>query len=262
MNATQKQMLEILKELVEEDGCKSIKAEFEAEGSRKDEMILLCEVVDRLDVPLIIKVGGCEAVRDIDQSKLLGASSIVAPMIESPFAMKKYQDAAAKVYGSNLDQVEWGFNAETKNCRKNYDEILAAGKDFLGMVGIGRVDYSASEGLSRSDINNDFMFEACKEFALKAKAAGLRVCFGGGISFDAIPFIAKMAPYADRFETRKVHFAITDDEKTLKKGIYNAMRFEKLYLEMKCDYYDTLAKEDAFRLKMMEERIVQAEKVL
>lgn len=262
MNTIGKKMLDVLKELVEEDGCVAIKAEFEAEGSRTNEMIMLCDVINRLDVPLTVKIGGCEAVRDIDQCKLLGAASIMAPMIETPFAMKKFMGAAKKVYGDKVNDIEWVINAETKTCRANYDDILAVGSGFLNMVGIGRVDYSASEGLTRADINSDFMLEACKDFSIRAKATGLKVAFGGGVSFDAIPFIAAMAPYAQRFETRKVHFEISNDEKVLKRGIYNAMRFEKLYLENKCAHYDSMANEDRARLKMMDERIEKAKGLL
>ena len=63
-----------------------------------DELIMLNEVVFRADVDLFIKIGGCEAVRDLDQCKLLGASGIMAPMIETPFAMQKFVNAAQKVY--------------------------------------------------------------------------------------------------------------------------------------------------------------------
>ena len=85
---------------------------------------------------------------------------------------------------------------------------------------------------------------------------------GTELGKKAIPFIIAMAPYTDRFETRKVHFELTTDEKQLKRGIYNAMRFEKLYLENKCSHYDVMANEDRARLKMMDERIAQAESIL
>lgn len=87
----------------------------------------------------------------------------------------------------------------------------------------------------------------------------MNTAFGGGISFDAIPFIQAMVPYCDRYETRKVHFEITDDEKLLKKSILNAMRFETYYLENKCSFHDSRANEDRDRLKMMYKRIEKAE---
>lgn len=259
MNANGMKMVELLKELRDDYGCVAVKAEFEAEGSRTDEMIMLCEVLNTVDMPLTIKIGGCEAVRDLDQSKLLGAKNIMAPMIETPFALSKFKGAAEKVYGDQMDQIDWIINAETVTCHKNYDEILDAGKGFLKMVGIGRVDYSASRGLTRADINNDVMLEACIDIAKRSKEAGLMVAFGGGVSFDAIPFIQAMAPYADRFETRKVHFKISDDAEKLKGGIFRAMKFEALYLENKCSFYDSMANEDRARMKMMYERIAKAE---
>lgn len=259
MNATGRKMLDILKELKEDCGCAAIKAEFEAEGSRTDEMIMLCEVINRAEVPLTIKIGGCEAVRDLDQCKLLGASAIMAPMIETPFALSKFKGAAKKVYGDEMDSVEWIINAETKTCHQNYDDILEEGAGFLDMVGIGRVDLSASMGLTRADINNDVMLEAVSDLAVRSRKAGLGVCFGGGVSFDAIPFIKEMAPISDRFETRKVNFHITDDERVLRRGILLAMKFEALYLESKCTFYDRMAGEDRERMKMMYERITVAE---
>ena len=262
MNDLTKKMMDLLKELRDEYGCVAVKAEFEAEGSRTHEMIMLLEVLNRCDMPLTIKIGGCEAVRDLDQCKLLGAKSIMAPMIETPFALSKFKGAAQKVYGDRMGEVDWVINAETKTCKQNYSAILDEGKGFLDMVGIGRVDFSASCGLSRADINNDFMLESCTEIAKQSKEAGLMVAFGGGVSFDAIPFIQAMAPYADRFETRKVHFQITDDERILKHGILDAMKFETLYLESKCSYYDSMANEDRARLKMMHERVAKAESEL
>ena len=259
MNANGMKMVELLKELRDDYGCVAVKAEFEAEGSRTDEMIMLCEVLNTVDMPLTIKIGGCEAVRDLDQCKLLGAKNIMAPMIETPFALSKFKGAAEKVYGDQMDQIDWIINAETVTCHKNYDEILDAGKGFLKMVGIGRVDYSASRGLTRADINNDVMLEACIDIAKRSKDAGLMVAFGGGVSFDAISFIQAMAPYADRFETRKVHFEISDDAEKLKGGIFRAMKFEALYLENKCSFYDSMANEDRARMKMMYERIAKAE---
>lgn len=255
MNNTEKQMLEILRYLKNEHNVIAIKAEFEAEGSRTDELVMLNEIIFRADMKLYVKIGGCEAVRDIDQCRLLGASGIMAPMIESPFAMKKFVNAAQKVYGENWNDIEWIINAETKTCHSNLDDILSAGKGFLSTVSIGRVDLSASIGLTRDEINGEKVYEVTRDIAERAKKAGYTVNFGGGISFNAIPFIQKMYPANDRFETRKVVFHGTDDENRLKDGILKAMEFETLYLKNKCEYYDRMAKEDQARLKMMAERL-------
>ena len=77
MNIQQQKMLDILRELKEVHGVYAIKAEFEAEGARKDELIGLRELILKADLNFIIKIGGCEAVHDMDQCKLLGATGVI-----------------------------------------------------------------------------------------------------------------------------------------------------------------------------------------
>ncbi len=55
-----------LKKLKNEYGVLSIKSEFEAEGARKDELIMLRELVESANLGFVIKIGGCEAIHDID----------------------------------------------------------------------------------------------------------------------------------------------------------------------------------------------------
>ena len=258
MNSLQKEMLNTLKDLRDHHGVLAIKAEFEAEGSRTDELVMLNELVFRADMKLYIKIGGCEAVRDLDQCRLLGASGIMAPMVETPFAMHKFVCAAKTVYKNEMDTIEWIINAETKTCRQNFDEILSTGKDFLKTISIGRVDLSGSMGLTRSSINSEEVFEAAVDLAARSRNAGMTVNFGGGISFEAIPFILKFAPYADRFETRKVVFRIKDNEKELRAAILTAMKFEIMYLQNKCNFYDRMANEDKARVIMLQERYEKA----
>lgn len=260
MNGTEKKMLDLLKELRDEYGVLAVKAEFEAEGSRSDELVKLNEIVFRADMNLFIKIGGCEAVRDLDQCLLLGASGIMAPMIETSFAMEKFVGAAKKVYGDRLNDIEWIINTETKTCMQNIDSIFDKAQGFLKTISVGRVDLSASMGLTRDEINGEKIFECTKTIAQNARKRGLIVNFGGGISIEAIPFIINACPFVDRFETRKVVFKAHNDEKKLKAGIYKAMEFEVNYLKNKCEFYDRMANEDRARMLMMEKRLSEAKK--
>ena len=243
-----------LKRLKEYYGVVCIKAEFEAEGSRKDELIMLREFIDDVGLGFIIKIGGCEAVHDLDQCKLLGATGVMAPMIETPFAMSKFKSAFEKIYGT-ADGVERIINAETITCLKNYDEILECGKGFLTGVTVGRSDLSASMGIERKDIESKDVFLATKELVIKSKEAGLVTNFGGNIGIDSIPFIRAMYPYINRFETRKVVIEASDNEDELKKGIREALYFELLYLEFKSDYYNNMAREDEKRMIRLQKQI-------
>lgn len=262
MNQAEKRMLDLLKQMRDEDDIVAVKAEFEAEGSRDDELIKLNEIIYRADLNLYIKIGGCEAVTDLNRCKRMGASGIMAPMVETEFAMQKFKGAAKKVYGDRMNEIEWIINAETKTCHENLDAILSCGKDFLSVVAIGRVDYSASIGLSRAEINGDRVFEETMDIARRSKEAGYIVNFGGGISFDAIDFIKRFYPHNDRFETRKIVFKTSSDEKALKHKIIHAMEFEALYLENKCAYYDSMANEDRSRMEMLYQRLEAAKELM
>ena len=259
MNATERKMLDLLKKMKNEYGALAVKAEFEAEGTRTSELMMLNEVIFRADMELFIKIGGCEAVRDLEQCRTLGAGGIMAPMIETPFAMKKCRGAGRRVC-ANREDIEWIINAETITCHQNLEEILSEGKDFLNTIVIGRVDYTASMGLDRTAVNGENMRRQSIDIAKKAKKCGVRVGIGGGISTDAIPFLQEVYPLMDRFETRKVVFSASTEEHILRGGITDAMEFEMLYLQNKFNYYDQIAKEDSNRLKMLEDRLRKAEK--
>ena len=246
---------EHLKKLKADFGVVAVKAEFEAEGSRKDELIMLRELVEPAGLGLVIKIGGCEAVHDIDQCKLLDATGIMAPMVETPFAVKKFHNAIDKIYGENSKNIEKIINAETITCYKNFDEILVEGKGFLTGITVGRSDLSASMGIERKHIEEQEVFDVTENFCKKAKKAGLVANFGGNIGVESIPFIMKISPHIDRFETRKVILTKSDDPDFLKKAIVYALEFELLYLRLKSEYYTNMATEDSQRIIRLEKQI-------
>ena len=72
---------------------------------------------------------------------------------------------------------------------------------------------------------------------------------------ESVPFILKMYPYIDRFETRKVVLSKNDNAESLKNAIRLALSFELLYLEFKSDYYTKMAKEDIERVKRLQNQV-------
>ena len=69
MNNYEKQMLEILREGRDEFGVVATKVKFEAEGTRTDELLRLLEIAHKADVGLALKIGGCEAIRDMLEAR-------------------------------------------------------------------------------------------------------------------------------------------------------------------------------------------------
>ncbi|MGL4108636.1 aldolase/citrate lyase family protein [Clostridium sp. LP20] len=256
MNNNELRMLEILRELKEKFNILGVKSEFEAEGTRTDEIVRLNEIIYRADLDSYIKIGGCEAVRDIDYTRVIGAKGIMAPMIETPFAMKKFVQSFKKVYGEKNNKVVI-INIETKTALENLNDILDVGEGFLDVVCVGRVDLSASLGLTRADINSDVIYEYVKTVAEATKKRKMIMAIGGGISPEAIPFLKKIDNDIDRFETRKIIFPKRAVGDRYNEAIRLSMEFEILYLNNKRDYYSVMANEDISRLEMLEKRFTE-----
>ena len=252
---TREILAELLKELKEEYGVVAIKAEFEAEGSRKDELIMLREIIYQADLGFIVKIGGCEAVHDLDQCKLLDATGVMAPMIETPFAMSKFKAAAKRVYKDKMDSVEWIINAETITCLANYDDILKAGEGFITGVTVGRSDLSGSMGIEKKDIEGEEVFKATETLITKSKTAGLVTNFGGNIGVESIPFIRRLSGRIDRYETRKVVITPEGDAAHMKEQIQRSLRFELEYLKFKSEYYRIMSEEDNARIARMQKQL-------
>ena len=117
------QMVDILKSNVD-IGQIALKAEFESEGTRFSELLRLKEIANGANIPMVVKIGGCEAIRDLLDCKDLRISNIVAPMIESKYAASKFVQAINRVYKDEKFKPKTYVNIETKTGLENFDEIV------------------------------------------------------------------------------------------------------------------------------------------
>ncbi len=241
----------------EEYGVVSVKAEFEAEGTRMDELLRLIDIAHAASLPVTVKIGGCEAIRDLLEAKQLGVSTIVAPMIETGYAASKYVGAKNLVYSKDEQQdTHFLFNLETVTAFNNLDDIRPALEAADGADGIvfGRVDFTGSLGWGRPAINTQATTDYVLKVAQFCRELGKEFVVGGGVSPDSLGALRQvLGVHLDRFETRKVIFsapeALNSDEIT--DGLREAVRFELLWLENKRDHYDMRAHEDAKRIEML-----------
>jgi len=258
MNLTELKMVDVLKRLKDNYFVAGVKAEFEAEGTRTEELMRLKEICMRSGVSLTLKIGGCEAVRDMYDARAIGVDYLVAPMIETAFALQKYLKAINIAFPKDEQKkVEFLINIETGIAYKNFDEMLKIPEiEVLDGVVMGRVDFTGSLGLDRKSVNSDKIFSITKDLLTKAKAKNLSCVVGGAIAVDSLPFLRNLSEQLiDRYETRKICFLCPQAlGKNADEGISKAVEFELLWLKNKQDYYKTISMEDNKRIVMLEER--------
>ena len=259
MNALERKMLDILRHGKDEFGIIATKAEFEAEGTRTDELLRLLEIANKADVGLALKVGGCEATRDMLEARQFGVRYIIAPMVETPYALTKYISAKDKVFTMEEQQdISFLFNLETITAFTNLDAMLdvASGTNGCNGVVFGRVDFSASIGESRDGIESETVTKAVEAASRACRDRGLHFVVGGAVSIDALPNLQRIkAIHLDRFETRKVVFAGSAlDSPHLATALRQAVHFELLWLINKREYYGLMYQEDQARIDLLENR--------
>lgn len=258
MNSLEKNLVKILNDLKTNHGVIGVKAEFEAEGTRLEECIRLKEIVSAAGLGLTLKIGGCEAIRDMYDARIIGVEKIVAPMIETPFSLKKFTESFLKVFSDDeRANTKFVINIETDTAYKLIDDILGSDDSrYIDGIVFGRNDMSYSMGLGREGINTVRVMEASREVLTRARRKGMTCGIGGGVSATSVPLFRQyLESCLDYYETRKVMFDFARAaDKDFESGILKALNFEILWLKNKRDFYKVIFEEDIHRIQTLETR--------
>jgi hypothetical protein len=238
---------------LKENGCSGIKISFEDEGALLNEIISMRYLTSTVGVELSVKIGGSESKRDIVDCTDINCNSIVAPMIESSFSLKKFLNS--------LKQYNYlgkkGFNLETITSYNNLNELS---QDFtnIDFVTVGRVDFVGSLNKDRSYVNSEEISNFVVNVFKKAREHNIQCYLGGAITIESKSFINNLIEQKllDKFETRYVIFDTSKiNINELEKLIYHANVFEVEWLKYVSSKYSLYANKDKPRIKMIEERI-------
>lgn len=245
--------LKIILNKLKNMGCSGIKISFEDEGAQLNEIMTMRYLTAAVGLELSIKIGGCEAKRDIKECMDIQCDIIVAPMIESGFALKKYTDS---IKSCNYDGKK-SFNLETINGYNNFNDFEPLLHKFNSIT-VGRVDFVNSINKSRDFANSNLMYTYVCDIFTKSKDCGLLCNLGGAISIDSKEFIEKLinVNLLDYFETRYVIFKAENiDMSEYEKMIYYANLFEMEWMKYIQSRYINHAQKDNARINMIQERL-------
>jgi len=221
-----------LEELIEY-GAIGIKCGTEAE-SQGWEMIgwivsLLLEHGLSQDLPVRVKIGGPEALNDVEQAYTMDITRLRGPMIGDAYGVKKIVGAARNVGHKTL--TNGGFNIsiniETINGFLNRREIIrACTNEDVTTVYIGKSDLSLNMG---ADPNDEVILQMARMIVEEAKKNGLRTGVGGRIVPSSVRHVIKVVR-SDEIETRHVVFDV-QRLRNPEEAIKAALRFEWLLYE-------------------------------
>ncbi|MES2492723.1 MAG: aldolase/citrate lyase family protein [Pseudomonadota bacterium] len=219
----------------------SLKGEFEAEGLTRETIAAEAAFAARNGLPYLVKIGGCEAKSDLRFLMQQGIRSVVAPMIESAFAMRKYMEM---VPDRAFDHV--GVTIETIDAVRNIEAILDAGIK-LKEVTVGRTDLTASYGGAHVDC--DETIAMVKAVGKAAHDRGLGLTMGGSINAKTVALLKvdeELRALVASVETRKCVMPVA---RFLEDGaLADAFAIEEALLGLQLDFHGAIA--DAARARV------------
>jgi len=241
----------MLKELLnlKKIGATGVKLEYESEFYDEKSAYELAELVHRVDLDLCVKLGGFSSIQDLHLCKRLCANSIVAPMIESAYAVEKFLSSVNMVYAKGYPELL--LNIETKTAFDNLNEILEKSDKRISGFVIGRSDLKKSLNIQNPDDIQVLLY--CKKLSEICKNNNKKLIIGGKINTNSIDFISKIG-YLTAIETRKVIFnTYALNEESIKEFL----KFELKTLQFKKMSYN----EDLERIKFIENSLNEKELV-
>lgn len=252
---------EKLKKLKSSNNLLAIKAEFEAEGTRIEELSIISFLCSKYSIPLTLKIGGTCAKRDIYEAFQVGANNILVPMVESDFSLEYFINCYES-FKSNFESFNncpsISINIESIKGIENLDLIIEKinkmSQKFEFIV-IGRSDLASSVRIL--DVNSNSILDLTKKIIKKSYKNNIKVAIGGNLTYDSYDFLKHFNQNElEAFESRKCTFFNSNnlDRNTFKEIINKALEFELSWLNLKRNMYSVRSEEENLRIFKIKER--------
>jgi 4-hydroxy-2-oxoheptanedioate aldolase len=233
-----------------------IKISFEDEGADFIDVLSVKFLCLKYGINLVLKIGGPEAIRDIKDANKLQIKNIVAPMVESKFALEKYIKSCNR-FLTNSEQVKLGVNIETINAVNQFDEFISS-KYFeqLSSVTVGRGDLVQSMDLDRynGSVDSEEVYNLCVKVFQETRKSNKQCLLGGSMTKKSSTFVTELIKLnlLDKFETRNIIFY----QDALKYFSFDdlmdlAFDLEFSQMERRREYYERLYNQDLDRINRL-----------
>jgi len=249
-----KNLISQLKKLKEKYNIIGIKQSFEDEGAILSDVILMRRITELANAKMSVKIGGCEALSDIKACVTMGVNGMVAPMIETEFALQKYIES---VY--QIKNIDFYINIESKTAYNNLDNILnSPSSKLLSGIVIGRSDLTKSFGYGKDQVDSKFIQNIVRNILEKCKKYNITTLMGGNISPKSSNFIKKLFKdnLLEYIETRNIIIKLNKENiQNLTPVIKSSLLFESKWLKYKANYYNQIGKEYTDRSNLILNRL-------
>jgi hypothetical protein len=230
-----------------------MKQSFEDEGVLLNDVVAFKRVTEVCGLQSYVKIGGCEAKSDLYNCIRMGINGIIAPMVETPFALSKFTDMI-EPYSNRADAY---VVIESKTAYENIDAILKDGEGKLKGIIVGRSDFSKSYNLNKSEVDSNFIYDKVEDILTKAKKHNYLTTLGGSVSTRSTNFIKDMYSknLLNKIETRNVVIELSKNNITnIDSVIQKALDFEIEWLHYKLSISSKLSAEYSERIGLLKNR--------
>ena len=226
-------LIKHLKEL-KKFGMRAVKQSLEDEGATFKDIELMRKITFKVGTDLNVKIGGCEAKNDIYFCKQVKVNGIVAPMVESEYALRKFIQIA---YDPKDKFTKLFINIETKTALMNLKKIIRSKYfKFLHGVILGRSDVAGSYNLEKKDVDSKMIFYKINNALISLKNKKKIIKMGGSVTPTSINFIKNIykKKLLKRLETRNIEIELNKKNlDNLNKSINKIFAFETKWLKHK-----------------------------